>query len=209
MLRAVRRRAAEVGWWEAVDALRPSTQAIWRLADIDTRRRFLRHLRPWWDVHRHRMAPAIADRIEAMRSSGRLRVFAARIGQTAARPAGVDVTWRPRGGLALERLRVARIVNCTGAGAATSEARDPLIRALVDQGAARLDTLGLGLEVDGECRLIGRGGEADPRLYAIGPITRGSFWETNAVPDIRNQVAAVAARIGAQLARTPHETLSA
>jgi uncharacterized NAD(P)/FAD-binding protein YdhS len=74
-----------------------------------------------------------------------------------------------------------------------------LIRRLLDRCDARLDPLGLGLDVDGECRLIGRNGEPDARLYAVGPITRGSFWESTAVPDIRDQVAAVAAGVAAQL----------
>jgi uncharacterized NAD(P)/FAD-binding protein YdhS len=76
MVRRVRSRSAEAGWRAAIDALRPETQTIWRRADLATRQRFLRHLRPWWDVHRHRMAPAVAGRIGEMRSSGRLTVLA-------------------------------------------------------------------------------------------------------------------------------------
>jgi uncharacterized NAD(P)/FAD-binding protein YdhS len=31
-----------------------------------------------------------------------------------------------------------------------------------------------------------------PALYAIGPLSKGAFWEIVAVPDIRGQVAGVA-----------------
>jgi uncharacterized NAD(P)/FAD-binding protein YdhS len=34
--------------------------------------RATRHLRPWWDVHRHRMPPEIADRIDRLMRLGRL-----------------------------------------------------------------------------------------------------------------------------------------
>lgn len=34
--------------------------------------------------------------------------------------------------------------------------------------------------------------EGAPRLCAIGPLTKGAFWEIVAVPDIRTQAAAVA-----------------
>jgi uncharacterized NAD(P)/FAD-binding protein YdhS len=208
LVRWVRRRAGEVGWRQAIDDLRPATQALWRRADLSTRRRFLRHLRPWWDVHRHRMAPAIAGRIGEMRSSGRLTVLAGRILSAAPRGGGAAVTWRPRGRLADSRFDVARVINCTGLGGPPSEARDPLVTDLLQRGEARLDPLGLGLEVDSQCRLIGRGGEPNPQLYAVGPITRGSFWETVAVPDIRNQVAAVAMCVSEQLSRI-RQTLSA
>jgi uncharacterized NAD(P)/FAD-binding protein YdhS len=209
MVRWVRHRAAEVGWWEAIDSLRPVSSAIWRRADLATRRRFLRHLRPWWDVHRHRMAPAIADRIGEMQSSRRLTILAGRVTRTAPRAAGVDITWRPRGRRVDEHLRAARIINCTGPGGSPAEASEPLILDLLARGDVRLDPLELGLEVDGQCQLVGQSGKPDARLYAVGPITRGSFWETVAVPDIRNQVATVAARIAEQIADPPRSSLRA
>jgi len=68
LLRDVRRRAAEIGWREAVHEVRQVVQPLWARATPEDRRRFLRHLRPWWDVHRHRIAPAVAERLETMRS---------------------------------------------------------------------------------------------------------------------------------------------
>ena len=106
-------------------------------------------------------------------------------------------------------LHAARIINCTGPGGSPAESREPLILDLLGRGEVRADPLGLGLEVDGQCHLIGRGGKPDPRLFAVGPITRGSFWETVAVPDIRNQVASVAAHIVLLLAEPRRETLTA
>lgn len=76
LLGFVRGRAREEGWRGAVDALRPITQSLWQGADGDVRARFLRHLRPWWDVHRHRLAPEVAARIARMRGEGRLRIVA-------------------------------------------------------------------------------------------------------------------------------------
>jgi uncharacterized NAD(P)/FAD-binding protein YdhS len=116
-LRDLRRRAAEVGWRQAVDEVRPATQAIWRAASLAERRRFLRHLQPWWDVHRHRMAPAVADWFDAQRSNGQLDVAAGRITSLAAADFGVRVRWRPRGAGADASTDVARIINCTGPGA--------------------------------------------------------------------------------------------
>jgi uncharacterized NAD(P)/FAD-binding protein YdhS len=58
---------------------------------------------------------------------------------------------------------------------------------------------GLGLDVDASGRLIGANGAAHDRLYAVGPITRGAFWEITAVPDIRLQAALAAEALIAAL----------
>ena len=203
LLHRVRRQSAAVGWREAVDALRPATQAIWRRASLAERRRFLRHLRPWWDVHRHRMAPAVAERIEAMRREWRLTVAAGRILKVEPDGEGAKVTWRPRGGEHAQSLTVGRIINCTGPAGDPSGVASPLIRGLIERGEARVDPLRIGLEVDAHGRAIQADGSPNPQLFAVGPITKGSFWEIVAVPDIRNQVADLAVRLGGQLIDRP------
>ena len=71
-------RALDAGhdWQTVIDALRPFTQDLWRGLSETERAQFRRHLCTWWDVHRHRMAPRIADRIEAAQAFGQLRVHA-------------------------------------------------------------------------------------------------------------------------------------
>jgi uncharacterized NAD(P)/FAD-binding protein YdhS len=187
-VRERRDRADQVGWRAAVDELRPITQALWRGAGPAERGRFLRHLRPWWDVVRHRMAPAVADRIEALRASGRLQVRAGRLVRVEAQDDRVAVLWRPRGQVETTNIAASRIINCTGVGADLLRTADPLLSSLLRQGAIRADPLGLGLEIDGLCQAIDRSGGTPWPLYAAGPITQGYAWEVTAVPDIRNQV---------------------
>ncbi|MFN3944794.1 MAG: FAD/NAD(P)-binding protein [Allosphingosinicella sp.] len=193
LTRAVRRAAEGIGWRAAVDQLRPVTQRLWAEAPLEERRRFLRHLRPWWDVHRHRIAPSIAARIAEMEAAGRLRFAAGRI---VAAAADGSVEWRPRGAASSERLRAARIVNCTGPEPNIARAGDPLLDALIASGRIRPDPLRIGIDVDADFRAIGADGEPSETLYAIGPMTRGAFWEIVAVPDIRGQVKALAERLG-------------
>jgi uncharacterized NAD(P)/FAD-binding protein YdhS len=84
LVRNVRGAASKIGWRAAVDRLRPVTQLLWASASVEERRRFLRHLRPYWDVHRHRIAPSIAERIRNMVADGRLQFAAGKILSTAA-----------------------------------------------------------------------------------------------------------------------------
>jgi len=74
--------------------------------------------------------------------------------------------------------------------------RDPLLRGLLDAGLIRPDHLGIGVEVDGNSRALGAS-----RIWAMGPLTKGRYWEMIAVPDIRGQAAAVADDIAEELAR--------
>ena len=192
LLRRVRSRSDEIGWRSAVHELRTVTQGVWAAASLDERRRFLRHLRPWWDVHRHKIAPAVGATVARMEAERRLRFAAGRILSIA--PDGT-VAWRPRGGAAAETVRVGRIVNCTGPELDIVRAGEPLFDALLARGRIRPDPCRIGLDVDRECRALSAAGTPADNLYAIGPVTRGTFWESVAVPDIRVQAQAVARRM--------------
>jgi uncharacterized NAD(P)/FAD-binding protein YdhS len=187
LVRDVRGEADRADWRCAVDALRPVTQLLWSGADDTTRQRFLRHLRPFWDVHRHRLAPAIAAAIDAMSAERRLTFRAGKLVSLAATRDGADVVVRPRGSNAVEHHRYRRIVNCTGPQGDLTRTREPLLGQLRDAGLIRPDAARLGIDIAPSTNVVTRGGSLHPRLYAIGPMTRGAYWEVVAVPDIRVQ----------------------
>lgn len=196
VLRAMRARVrARTSWQIAIDESRPHVQRLWERADISERRRFLRHLRPWWDVHRHRIAPEIAARLDAMRADGRLETAAGKILAVRPAPGGATLQWRRRGGAAEETAQVRRIVNCTGPAGDIARFGPALVRGLFERGEARPDALRLGVDVDARCRALAADGTVTPGLYAVGPLTKGAFWEIVAVPHIRGQVARLAARL--------------
>ena len=193
LVRFVRQEAASRSWHEVIDGLRPSVQRLWCEATLEERRRFLRHLRPWWDIHRHRLAPSVANLVDLMVKRGDLSVVAGRIEAADVRSDGIDVTWRPRGTHQARYLHVGRVVNCTGPAGDLGRVCSPLLRSLLVRGMARPDACGLGLDVDADCHLIDEAGVAQPRLLAVGPMSRGAFWEIVAVPDIRIQALRTAA----------------
>ena len=196
LFRWLRGRASEVAWRAAVDSLRPHSQAIWQGLDLTEQRRFLRHARPWWDVHRHRIAPEVAEQLKRRIADGRLEVVAGKIVAMDERDGGLNVTYRRRGATRLSTESVAYAFNCTGPLHDMNQTRDPLLRSLLDAGLASADGLGIGLEVDGKSRVAG-----SDRLWALGPLTKGRYWEIIAVPDIRGQAAAVAEDIAMELGR--------
>jgi uncharacterized NAD(P)/FAD-binding protein YdhS len=192
IVRAVRARAEAIGWRDAVDELRPFTQGMWRAAPEAERRRFLRHLRPWWDIHRHRIAPEVAARLQRMQDEGRLQVIAGKPQAFVERGHGAEVTYRPRGASETQTLLVQRVVNCTGPQGDLKRSDDPLLRRLAQRGLIRADAQHLGIDVDPQARTIAADGTPNEWLLALGPLTRGAFWEIIAVPDIRAQTWTVA-----------------
>ncbi|MBZ9646103.1 FAD-dependent oxidoreductase [Sphingobium sp. 3R8] len=195
LLAGVRKRAAEIGWRNAVDELRPFSADMWRAASAAERSRFLRHLRPYWDVHRHRVAPQVAERLDGLRARGRLAVRAAKVETATPDGDGLIVELRPRGGEQNETLTVTRVINCTGPLGDLRRVTDPLLRNLFDRGDIRPDPLAIGIDVDRQCHAIAADGRAQPRLHVVGPMTRGAHWEIVAVPDIRRQVWALARQV--------------
>lgn len=188
------RAMAERGepWQLAVDRMRGVTPAVWRALPIETQQRFLRHLRVWWDVHRHRAAPEIAAKAQALQESGRLRVLAGEIVSATKAGKTIEVYHRQRGSMVRHRLEVSAVVNCTGANPDLTRSTDILISQLIGEGIARPHPTGYGFDLDDNARVIGTSGVAQPGIYAIGPITQGAFWESTAVPEIRARAAAVA-----------------
>jgi uncharacterized NAD(P)/FAD-binding protein YdhS len=176
MRREGRRAAGEGADWRAiVDELRPFTGDVWAEMQLTDRARFLRHLRPWWEIHRHRMAAPVADRIDAAMESGQLALHGGRIRSFDVDGDQVTLSYR------------VRVINCSGPGADYARISHPLIRSLLDAGMVRPDPLCLGLDVTRNCALKDTKGAISGRLFAVGPVTKAAFWEMTAVPDIRRQ----------------------
>ena len=189
LVRAEMRRGVAAGgdWQPVIDTLRPFTHDIWMAFDRPEKERFLRHLRPWWDVHRHRMAPAVGDRIAASLAAGQLAVHAGRIKALECRGDHIRVAFARRGSGETVELDAGRVINCAGPGADYDRISDPLVRSLLSQGLIRPDPLKQGLDVTVNGAIKDRDGAISRRIFALGPITKGMFWEITAVPDIRRQ----------------------
>ncbi len=198
LLKAVRRQIAQaeaqgVPWQRVFDAARPSVAAVWSRWSNRTRRQFLRHLRPRWDVHRHRLAPRVAAEIDALRADGRLTIDGGRVAGYRLEPGGVSVDLALRGG-GRRSLKAARVINCTGPASDLERLVLPLIDQLKVRGWAVPDALGLGLETD-DCALLQADGVPSDWLYALGPVTRPAWWEITATPEIAVQVGRLVARL--------------
>ena len=178
-------------WRSLIDSLRPHTQKIWQKLPKVEQRRFLRHLTPYWDVHRHRIAPKVGDVITEMLDSSQLTISAGRIREYQALPDGVAVTISGRKTQTNHILQVRRVVNCTGVAADYRHSPHPLITNLRSERLIRPNVIGLGLDTDSQGTLYEADGMVSSLLYTLGTPRKGDLWETIAVPELRGQAQAL------------------
>ncbi len=200
LLREVRDRVSAMRenglcWRVAVDVLRPVSEDIWRDMGRDERSRFMRHLRRYWEPHRHRMAPQVRRRLDQLQREGRVHVLAGRIRDAARSGDVLKVRIRLREGG--ERvLEVDRIINCSGVQEQYSgQASRPLVQTMVGRGLAEGNDLGIGFRTDGAGALTTRTRGVSSVLFTLGPPRRGETFETTAVPEIRIQAELLSLRL--------------
>jgi uncharacterized NAD(P)/FAD-binding protein YdhS len=185
------RLRAGLGWPGLMQLLRPYNNELWHGLDLDQRRRFLRHLRPWWDIHRHRVAPQVGEQVDAAQARGQLSIVSGRIEIGRTTDEKVEVTITRRGSDVGQKRSFDRVVDCRGPRNDV-DVHLPLHAQLVKDGKLRADPLNQGLDVAVDEALIGRDGTPSDRLHVLGPPTRGRYTEIVAIPDIRLQAADVA-----------------
>lgn len=187
--------AAGGNWRNVVDGIRPFNQLVWQNWPISAKRRFLEHTRAWWDIHRHRMPPKVHERVVRAIAEGRLKLLAGRVLSASRQDGSTEVTIQLRGKDATQTRTFARVYDCTGLSRDLSESSLAVIQSLIRRRLARPDLLKLGLDVTPDCAVVDADGRPSDNLYAIGPLTRGTFFEIEAVPDIRAQCARLAAKL--------------
>ena len=190
LFRAIRELADDFGrrggdWREVINHIRNIAPQLWQRMPARERQRFLRHLRPYWDIHRHRLPRQTLAEIEKLRRERKLSVHAGRILGLECVADQVRVTWRPRGARTSATLLVDRVINCTGPDYDPRRSRDPLLVSLLAQGVAVPDALGLGVRTAAFGALLDVQGRTSKGLYYVGPMLRPDHWESTAVPELR------------------------
>ena len=191
LLQLVRRRCREVEssggtWHQPFDLLRDAVWQIWPSISAEEKRRFMRHLRPWYDTHRFRIAPPIERIVMAAEARGAVVFHAARTVSVAAEGARLAVGLQDRGANLVRTETYDAVINCTGTVAGPGD--DPLSVALQAGGMTRPHPSGLGWDVDDDCRAVRGDGSPHRRLFVVGPPTAGVFGDPFGAPWITAQI---------------------
>lgn len=196
-VRMLAREAVDRGedWREVITDVRTQLPALWKALGIEERRRFLRHARCWWDIHRHRLPPIVGGKLDQLRRTGQLVLHAGRVQSIEPEGEGARVTWRPRGTSGHEALTVREVVVCTGPEYDLTHTTDRLWRSLLARGLAVADELGLGVQTSSRGSLVGRHGRASRKIHYLGPLLRAEHWESTAASELRGHAETLAARL--------------
>ncbi|WP_176705744.1 FAD/NAD(P)-binding protein [Rhizobium grahamii] len=197
ILKFLREQARDAEDWRCVmDGLRPVTQDLWKQLTLPERSRFLRHALPWWNIHRHRVAPDVFESFISLVRAGTVRVQAGFLKSIEMQGAdGIVAKYRMRALREIAEIRAAWLVNCTGMERAGID-HSPLLNEMMRLGLIAQDPLRLGIQVNDRSEVQFTTETERARLFCVGALTAGQFWEITAVPDIRIQAKAVAEEIG-------------
>ncbi|SCB42815.1 FAD/NAD(P)-binding protein [Rhizobium multihospitium] len=198
---AIRKAQGEGRSWHAViDQVRAQGRHVWHALPIAERRRLVRHLRPFWDVHRFRVAPQVEAVSEGALASGRLEILAASVAAVGVAGGVVDCTLRlSRSELSIERQFDAVVVT-TGPGHRGILQSQGWIDELSKAGYLAMDPARLGFSCDTRSRALTADGTVVPSLFISGPLARGTFGELMGLPEVVEHAVLVADQVAGAIA---------
>lgn len=198
MLKIVRKHAEGASvkgsdWRAVIDSLRPHTQELWRSLSTSEKKYFMQHLSRYWNVARHRMAPAAADVLHQLEKSGQLTIHKGRLKTIDHADAGFRITYTTIGKPHTVNADV--ILNCIGSESNFERLESPLLQNMIAQGLLRNDPVSQGVDATPDGRLIGHDGKPSESIYTLGTALKGVLWESTAIPEIRTQARDLAVKL--------------
>jgi uncharacterized NAD(P)/FAD-binding protein YdhS len=170
-----------------VDKLRPHTQRIWQGFTTEERLAFAKRHAARWSVFRHRISPDIHAQLTHLQLTGQLQVQAGDIEKLEASDDRMSVHLADG-----DTLTGEVVINATGPATRLTATRSVLLQNLLRRGLLVPDATDMGISVDGDHTVLTPDGDRSAWLLALGPLLRGTYWETIAVPELRVQARRVA-----------------
>lgn len=186
--------ASGLTWHPILDAVRTQGQAIWKALPVSERRRIARHIRPFWDVHRFRIAPQVEKALDDAVAEGSLSVKAASVRSVEAASDAIRVTLKERGKTEATVQDFDTVIVTTGPSHGGILQSQPLLASLAAKGRLALCPTGLGLLCDRESRALATTGGADDTLLIAGPLARGTFGELMGLPQVSEHAIFIAGK---------------
>jgi uncharacterized NAD(P)/FAD-binding protein YdhS len=182
---------AELGvdWRDVLNEMRPHTPELWCRLSVADRKKFLYRVAPYWDVYRHRMAPAAHVRLKKLIESGQVEVIAGRIKTVSTDQDNICLEIKIRGSERIDEIHAVTVVNCTGPNYDLSKVDMLLIKQLLKEDLISQDPLKIGLEINSDYQVLRNDHSPIEGLFYVGPMLKAKYWEAIAVPELRGHVA--------------------
>jgi uncharacterized NAD(P)/FAD-binding protein YdhS len=183
-----RLNAQGIEWHVVFDELRDAARELWPSLPLAEQQCYFRHLSPWYETHRFRLPPQVADKLAGYQRDGRLVYRAGHLINVNAKDNSFQVGLRTRGHENATTENFDAVINCTGPERDPKRAGNPFMAHLVSNGLATPSPFGLGLEVDKSCQSLSINSVPVNNLFILGPLTRNRFGEINGIPTIVKQI---------------------
>jgi len=192
-IRDLIRKNPDVPWPSVMDGLRPFTKKIWRKWTTDEKKYFLRRIRPYWEIARHRIPEKSTSLLNEMMNAGQLELKKGYIVEATATDSGIEIIYRSEGNNIRQFFH--KVINCTGPESNYRKVRFPIISDLIGRGKVKTDELGLGIKCTSEGRIINEHDKIEAGIWCIGPMRKAALWETTALRELREQASELASLI--------------
>ena len=174
-------RAGAIPWQSALMATRPLHPRIWNSLRPEEQKRFDREFKSLWNHYRVPLSLVTAEKVLGVLKSGQLSILG---GVRYVRPFtdGFHLTIETRLGPNYS-LNTPYLVNATGQGLDVTRFQDRFVAALLESGIITPHPAG-GIRVDFDtCAVIHGNGRTSGSVFALGELTRGVHFFTNAVSE--------------------------
>ena len=193
---AIRQAAVfDVSWHAVLDAVRAQVPAIWQNLPVEERRRAVRHLRPFWDVHRFRIAPQVEHALDEAVLNGRLDILAASVAAVSYHEGRIRVALKLAHGRGTRIRDFDAVVVTTGPAHGGILDSQSFLSHLAADGIIHADPARLGIACDMDSQALDRANRPVDGLYIAGPLARGTFGELMGLPQVSEHAKTVAGRI--------------
>lgn len=194
--------AKNIGWQSVIDAIRPYLPQWWNSLSLNDRIRLMEHMKPYWEIHRHRIPASTYAYLQNEIKSGGVAIYGGKIKSLAANQNGIAAAIQLRKTSENISFDVQYLINCIGPLTNLKKSKHRLWQNLFEGEMADTDYFDLGVACTSKGNIINKSGLPDKNIFVIGNLRRGKEFESVAIREIRLQANDIAKQISQSFMET-------
>lgn len=184
-------RSKGLDWRALIDRIRSQAPELWQALSDVSKKRFIRHLKPYWEIHRHRAPQKALNTIQKAAEENRFKLLRGRIQKVEPVAGKLHVTLVNSRGTT--EISTDYLLNSSGLQQDVSLTSDRLLTKLLQRGYMIPDKTGLGVETDNDGALQSVDGERN--IFTLGALRRASVFECTAAKEVGHQAFQLSKRL--------------
>lgn len=171
-----------------IDAVRPFLNEIWGTLSKEDKQQFCRHIKPFWDIHRHRIPVHSFDFLNQLINEQILEIISGRLIGVDDKENEFSITFQPKRITNFKTIKSNWIINCTGPQTNYTKIDDLLFQNMLISETFDTGDINLGLVTQDMGFIVAKNGKINENIIMIGPAAKGNLWEIIALNEIKQQI---------------------